>query len=178
MTSDALTPTEEIQIRLATSGPREASNINESMGTAIEPKLQCLVDQFVRCVPSNKTGQQIKLTTFGGHARIIPNQEVVAEKLKYYQRFFPFRLEEKPKNEILFARVYLYWPPGIGRGKTMGLEDRVLKTTKPDADNAAKLFLDAIAPLFFDDDCRIANLEVQKTWSKRPGVYFGLWKAI
>ena len=150
--------------------------LTRRMGTAMEPAMECLVDCFVRCVPATMTSQQKGHCVIVGKVRTYVNKKVEAEKLKYYQRFFPYRLAERPEKETLFARLYFYWPPGVIRGRTMGPDDVVLKTTKPDVDNAGKLFLDAVQPLFFEDDCRIAGLEIQKAWCKTPGVYFGLWR--
>lgn len=42
---------------------------------------------------------------------------------------------------------------------------------RPDLDNLLKLLLDCMTTLrFFDDDAQIASLEVEKSWSDKPGI--------
>lgn len=46
----------------------------------------------------------------------------------------------------------------------------MVKTTKPDADNISKLYLDAMNGIIYNDDNQVVDLRVQKLYSEEPCV--------
>jgi Holliday junction resolvase RusA-like endonuclease len=51
----------------------------------------------------------------------------------------------------------------------------VVPTSKPDADNAAKLVMDAMNGIFYRDDKLVYRLEVIKVYGVAPGIGISLW---
>ena len=48
------------------------------------------------------------------------------------------------------------------------LEGTIRPTTKPDCDNIAKIILDSLNHIAYDDDSQVVSLEVQKTYGEEP----------
>lgn len=154
----------------------QQAELTRIMGTPQEPDLACLADVFVKMIPPTTTSQMTGQRWTGKYVQHYKKQAHKDARDKYFRRFFEYRLVPIVEKQKLFARIYFYWPPPIRLHKKLQGLDLELKDTTPDVDNACKLFLDSVQPLFFDNDSRIVHKELQKAWCHTPGVYFGLWK--
>lgn len=50
------------------------------------------------------------------------------------------------------------------------IEEKIRPTKKPDTDNIAKIILDSLNTLAFDDDKQVVDLKVEKYYSEEPRV--------
>ena len=57
-----------------------------------------------------------------------------------------------------------------GKKQRMALAGEVMPTTKPDADNVAKILCDAINGVVWKDDVQVVELTLKKRYSVVPGV--------
>ena len=78
----------------------------------------------------------------------------------------------KPYTGELRAKIYAYYkvPKGTSKKKTKELMEREWCTKKPDADNIAKMVLDALNGMAYIDDNQIAFLEVFKKYGEEEKV--------
>ena len=103
--------------------------LTRRMGVAQEPDLKCLVDIFIKMVPPQTTSQMKGQRWTGKFIHNYTLKRVEEAKQKYYRRFFDYRLEQIPMDALLFARVYIYWPPPLRLLKTMDEKTIILKPT-------------------------------------------------
>jgi Holliday junction resolvase RusA-like endonuclease len=76
---------------------------------------------------------------------------------------------EGPVSVYLYIRVSI--PASYSKAvKKACLEDDIKPTKKPDADNTAKVFLDAFNKIVYKDDSQIVDLHVKKVYSAIEGV--------
>jgi Holliday junction resolvase RusA-like endonuclease len=60
-------------------------------------------------------------------------------------------------------------PKSLSKRKTAAMLNK-LHYRKPDADNVAKIVLDGLSGIVFNDDNQVAILKVVKFWTATPGV--------
>jgi len=71
----------------------------------------------------------------------------------------------------LSAKIVCYFPIPASTTKKkreMMLTERVYYNHKPDLDNLAKIILDSLNGIAFDDDRQVVRLEVSKFYSDKP----------
>ena len=56
------------------------------------------------------------------------------------------------------------------KNKTKALKGEIKPNTKPDADNIAKIILDALNGAAYTDDKQVTSLEIEKMYSEKPCV--------
>lgn len=88
-------------------------------------------------------------------------EKSIKEQLREYFTDLP---SQKPiRIEFVF---YFGIPKSYSKKKIKELEtNKFLHTNKPDADNVAKLYLDAMNGLVFNDDKQIATLKITKLYT-------------
>lgn len=78
----------------------------------------------------------------------------------------------KHKGEII-AEIIAYYtiPKSASKTKHKQMVDGSIRPTKkPDADNVAKIILDSLNKIAFDDDSQVVDLSVKKFYSEQPRV--------
>lgn len=102
---------------------------------------------------------------FNGHA-VTPKDTVNYEnwvRLNYKEQCGKY-LEGPIKAKII---AYYKIPKSYTKAKRLACNDNIiLPTKKPDADNIAKIILDSLNKIAFDDDSQIAELSVSKRWTE------------
>lgn len=74
-----------------------------------------------------------------------------------------------PVSVVIVARYRI--PPSWPKKKQMAARLHEIQPGKPDLDNVAKLILDAINGVVFEDDAQVCWIEAIKTFSDQPGVH-------
>lgn len=68
--------------------------------------------------------------------------------------------------------AYFGMPKSASKKKRKAmLEGDIVPTKKPDADNIAKIILDGLNGIAFEDDAHVTSLSVDKAYSVEPHVY-------
>lgn len=102
---------------------------------------------------------------FNGHA-VTPKDTVNYEnwvRLNYKEQCGKY-LEGPIKAKII---AYYKIPKSYTKAKRLACKDNIiLPTKKPDLDNVAKIILDSLNKIAFDDDSQIAELSVSKRWTE------------
>lgn len=73
----------------------------------------------------------------------------------------------------LDVEIMAYFTPPKNTSKkklAMMLDDKILPQKKPDSDNIAKVVLDALNKVAFDDDKQVVELKVEKHYATNPYV--------
>ena len=78
------------------------------------------------------------------------------------------RLEGEIKATI---KAYFKIPKSTSKKRRkLMIEEKIRPTKKPDTDNLAKIVLDSLNTLAFDDDKQVVDLKVEKFYSEEPRV--------
>lgn len=80
---------------------------------------------------------------------------------------------QKKLGHELWVDIKAYFPIPKSTSKTKAEQMRreiIRPTKKPDTDNIAKIILDALNKLAYDDDSQVIDLRVQKYYSDNPRV--------
>ena len=99
-----------------------------------------------------------------------------------YENMVSWTYQQKCKVKLegtIGASIKAYFPiPKSTSKKKRELMEKegVLYDHKPDSDNIAKVILDSINGIAYDDDKQVAILTVQKYYSKTPRVDVYLWE--
>ena len=81
----------------------------------------------------------------------------------------PSKLSEAPITMVVDIRFGI--PTGTNKAnKELMLEDKILPTKKPDADNVIKSISDALNGYLYKDDAQIIRLSVRKMYALEPSV--------
>lgn len=76
------------------------------------------------------------------------------------------RLEGEIKATI---KAYFKMPKSTSKKRRkLMIEEKIRPTKKPDTDNLAKIVLDSLNTLAFDDDKQVVDLRVEKYYSEEP----------
>lgn len=114
-----------------------------------------------------------RVTIRGGYAMAYtPKDTVNYENLvRYiYSEKCGYKFDTK---KPLYANIYAFFsiPKSTSKKKSKEMNDKLIRPTKkPDNDNIAKLILDALNKVAYDDDSQIVRLCVGKYYSDRPRV--------
>jgi Holliday junction resolvase RusA-like endonuclease len=124
--------------------------------------------------PPTATSQQKQVSTRGGKVRMFNKPHVEAAKQELALRFASRRPRTPIEGAIYVKLTFTFSHPKAHR---KAIKKRVmLKHTRPDIDNLAKLFLDAISPMYFVDDNQVAMLTATKQWGPAPGIGLEIFK--
>ena len=70
---------------------------------------------------------------------------------------------------VIVEAVAVFEPPkSLSRKKRLDLIDRGAPTKKPDADNVAKIILDGLNKVAWDDDTQVVDVMVTKRYAEDP----------
>lgn len=128
--------------------------------------------QFI--VPGEVKGKgRPRVTIRGGYAMAYTPKDTVnyenLVKYIYAEKCGHYFDEKKP----LYANIYAFYqiPKSTSKKKAKEMESKSIRPTKkPDLDNVAKLILDSLNKIAFNDDSQIVRLCVGKYYSDRPRV--------
>ena len=128
-------------------------------------------------VPGVPQGKARPRVTRSGHA-YTPEKTRKYEKMvrgRYLQTagLMPF-----PAGSAIYATIGAFYPVPKGTSKKdrqAMLEGTLRPTKKPDADNIAKIILDALNGYAYSDDACVVNLSVTKHYSETASVTVMLW---
>lgn len=119
-----------------------------------------------------KGKQRPRASTVNGRARLYTpkqtqDEEYTVASLAYQQIGQPL-LEAALDVEIyITVRPPKSWS---NKKRAAALAQETRPTSKPDLDNVAKLYLDALNGIVWVDDKQIAELKVVKRWGEKAGV--------
>ena len=120
---------------------------------------------FLPMIPPTVTLQEKKVTVVKGKPIFYEPPELKDARQKISAYLSPFSPDVPMTGPLQLITKWCY--PISGK-----YQDGQYKTTKPDVDNAVKLFLDCCTVLkFWQDDAQIACLVIEKFWAKVPGIY-------
>ena len=104
-----------------------------------------------------------RFSTAGGYARSYTPAKTVE-----YENLVRMEWEKtgaKKLEGVISAVIYAYFPiPKSVSKKKRALMDGRFYTSKPDCDNIAKIILDALNGIAYDDDSQVASLRVKKLY--------------
>lgn len=119
-----------------------------------------------------KGKQRPRVVNRGGYARAYtPQQTVVYENLVRYS--YQEQVGMKKLKAPISAKIIGYFaiPKSISKKKhDIMSAQSTLYTKKVDCDNLAKIILDALNDIAYDDDAGVSVLEVEKYYSDNPRV--------
>ena len=81
--------------------------------------------------------------------------------------------KQEKETGMLEAVIKCYFkiPKSATKGKLLAMQHNIVRPVKrPDTDNLAKICLDALNGLAYDDDSQVVDLVVRKYWSEIPRV--------
>jgi Holliday junction resolvase RusA-like endonuclease len=119
-----------------------------------------------------------RATTIGGYVRFYEDKAIKDYKESVKRSFNAQFLNFKPYQNSVNVKisVYLPIPKSFSKKKTEDAIKEVIKpTSKPDSDNFAKLFCDALNGLLYKDDSQITMLIVKKLYAQSPKVIIQFW---
>ena len=100
-----------------------------------------------------------------------PKQNIEYEnwvKQCYWIKYKQKMLTGQIKAEI---KAYFKIPKSTSKKrKKLMIEEKIRPTKKPDTDNIAKIILDSLNTIAFDDDKQVVDLKVEKFYSEEPRV--------
>lgn len=111
---------------------------------------------------------------FGNGRAYTPKKTVEYEKhVRWCYSIFCKSKRFAPDVPLSVEILACYAPPKSASKKTkqMMLSGEVRPTKKPDADNIAKIILDALNGIAYDDDKQVIHLDVNKKYAERACVY-------
>lgn len=123
-------------------------------------------------IPGEPMGKQRpKFSTFGGYGKAYTPKETVS-----YQNLVKMCWSEKvgefmfPDSEMgIGAEITAFYaiPKSTSKKKAQKMKDHlIMATKKPDADNIAKIILDALNGIAFSDDRNVTELKVKKEYTE------------
>lgn len=132
-------------------------------------------EKFVRYdhVPTTSK-QQVRIVRRGAFAGIAPKPEVAAA-VRLHQALWHSCRPRRPYDGPIQAVVEFYFPFRATERKSDLERGWMFHIEKPDSDNLAKLFLDALAPEYFRNDS-IVYPTVFKYRSAVPGVRLAIYR--
>ena len=81
------------------------------------------------------------------------------------------QINENPHYWAVRMEITAYYPiPKSTAKKDIPLMEGMPKITKPDSDNVAKLYCDALNGIAYEDDNLVSELTVRKLYSREPCV--------
>lgn len=115
-----------------------------------------------------------RFTSFSGHTRsYTPKKTEIAEAIIRceYERQVGKMFNFGSVPVRLVIRAYSGIPKASSRAKRLEMElARILPTKKPDIDNIAKLVMDSLNGVAWEDDKQVCALEASKFYGERPRI--------
>lgn len=127
-------------------------------------------------IPGDPVGKgRPRLTTRGGYAHAYTPEKTAEYENKVKEAFLEqFSVTDKFGKDVplkVQIDAYLRIPRSTSKTKAKDMQFRRIRPTKkPDADNIAKIILDALNGLAYEDDKQIVSLEVSKWYHPIPFV--------
>lgn len=112
-----------------------------------------------------------RFTSRGGYVRTYTSQKTTAYEQAIRQAYLGSTdmILEGPVRVTI--RAYMGIPSSASKVKTQRMQGGQMRPTKkPDPDNIAKVILDGLNHLAYDDDKQVVDLVVEKWWSSEPRV--------
>lgn len=133
--------------------------------------------EFITILGKPEGKARPRVTQRGGFAKTYtPGQTVLYENY--------IKVEYQAQSGQIYARetnlkltIYAYFdiPKNISKKKYINYLDNVIRPTKkPDADNIAKIYMDALNGVAYYDDSQVVEVYVSKLYGKTPRVDFKL----
>lgn len=123
-------------------------------------------------IPGEPCGKgRPKFTTIGGHARAITPQKTVNYENLVKMCFM--EKNEKILEGMLSAEIICHYsiPQSTSNKKRISmLNGEIRPTKKPDLDNIAKIVLDSLNKIAYNDDSQIVEIYISKYYSSVPFV--------
>lgn len=124
-------------------------------------------------IPGKPCGKGRPRFTRNGHT-FTPEQTVNYENLVKltFRGAYP-EAEPLSKDSTLYADIRAFFPIPQSASKkkhALMMDGTIRPTTKPDADNIAKIVLDSLNGIAYHDDAQIIVLRVEKFYSVSPRV--------
>lgn len=123
---------------------------------------------FSMVVAGRPQGKALKARFVGGHAKITPTNTSAKEMATMRETARGKMAGREPYDGPLTVEIWAYRPipSNFNKAKTeLAKRGLIAPTTRPDADNYAKLANDAFNALVFKDDSQIVDLVVHKRFS-------------
>lgn len=120
-----------------------------------------------------------RFSTFGGHPTAYTDKKTrLYESLvrdAYLQQVGnPSPIQKEISVEI---KAYFNIPKSASKKKRADMESGKIRPVKrPDTDNIAKIVLDSLNGIAFEDDKQVVELTVTKRYSERPRVEVSIWE--
>lgn len=127
---------------------------------------------FLPMIPPTVTAQEKQLgVSRAGKPYVYDSPDVKDARAKFTAALVQARERHGPQQKITTGvRLTTRWCYRIPDGS--GHFDGEYKITKPDTDNAVKLFKDCMTRAgFWRDDALVASELIEKFWADRPGIY-------
>jgi len=130
-------------------------------------------------VPGKPQGKgRPRVAKFGGHARMFTPEKTVA-----YEGLIALAAQTAMGDAVLLAgpvgcNVFIDAPMPSSWSLTKraaALADRIMPTTKPDADNVVKAVFDGLNGVIWRDDVQVVDLKVRKRYAETPCVRVEVW---
>lgn len=128
------------------------------------------VDFTIQGAPAGK--KRPKFTTVNGYTRTYtPADTMHNERLVRACYAWDYHGFKFPPKIPLYVKLTCYYPipKSTSKKKAAQMEaGEIIPVVKPDLDNVAKLILDALNGLAWEDDNQIARLEISKVYGEDP----------
>lgn len=129
-------------------------------------------------IPGEPKSKARHRTTKYGHA-YTPKQTVEYEN--WVKQCYCIQHRNKKLTGQIKAEITAYFsiPKSTSKKKKREMINRIIRPTKkPDTDNLAKIILDSLNTIAFDDDKQVVDLRVLKFYSENPRVEVELSEVI
>lgn len=127
------------------------------------------VDFTIDEAPAGK--KRPKFSTVNGYVRTYTPADTLDNEL-YVRACYIQRTREKfPPKTPLRVNICCWYPMPKSTSKKKAAKmaaGEIIPVVKPDLDNVAKLILDALNGLAWEDDNQIARLEISKVYGEEP----------
>lgn len=138
----------------------------------------------ISCVPPKTTSQTKRAQVVNGRPRFFPSKEHSADCRMLETLLAP----HQPNSPVLGPvelLIELTWPWRASDLATKAKREfaehvgRIWNSSKPDADNVAKAFIDILSAMrFIEDDARVVDLRVRKFFGSSPGIRVSIDQAV
>lgn len=112
---------------------------------------------------------------FGKGRTYTPPETAEYEKLiacEYKRQCGAYMFPKTDKGIEVEIIAYFGMPKSASKKKQLKMAcNQIAPTKKPDADNIAKIVMDGLNGIAFEDDAHVTNLSVDKAYSVEPHVY-------
>lgn len=131
---------------------------------------------FLRCVPPKTSHHAKRIVRVGQWTRLADKPELVAARAMLDELLLPHQ-PDTPLVGPVALHLEFTWPWLASDSHRTRLAGRILHTSKPDCDNAAKAITDRLAALrFLEQDQQVAHLSVFKWRGDQPGILIRAWR--